>query len=129
MQESSYVTTMGFQMEQYLHGSFVATELGCMVTFIAPPGQEQERVRSLINASNAVGAHTVALVVEGESAISKLVDTTFALPPMPEPLTPIVYLAPLQLFTYWMAVELKRNPDVFRLNDSTHRMARQSYQL
>ena len=48
---------------------------------------------------------------------------------MAEPLTPLVYLVPLQLFTYWLALELGRNPDLFRQDEADHRVARAKYQL
>ena len=44
-------------------------------------------------------------------------------------LTPIVYLVPLQLFTYWLAVRDGRNPDTFRLQDPAHLAARERYTL
>ena len=129
LKEACYVVTEGFQLEQYLHGIFSATEPGCMVTFIAPPGKEQERAAEVIQAVRAVNATPAALVEQGDSLISGLVDTTISLPPMAEELTPIVYLVPLQLFTYWLSLELERNPDVFRQDDPSHRAARQKWEL
>lgn len=129
LKEAAYVTTEGFQLEQYLHGPFVATEPGCMVAFIAPPGPGRGRATTIIEAANAVGAHTVAIFQEGDEELSRLVKTAIAMPAAPEALTPIVYLAPLQLFTYWLAVELEHNPDVFRLDDPIYKAARQKYQL
>ena len=129
IKESSYGVAEGFQLEQYLHGPFVATDPGCMVTFIAPPGRPQERVADLIGAAGAVGAGTACLVQRGDETLSGLVGTPIFMPPTPEALTPIVYLAPLQLFTYWLAVGKKRNPDTFRLDDPDHRAARENYEL
>ena len=129
MKESSYTTTEGFQLEQYLHGPFVSTDEGCQVTFIAPPIAGADRVLDLIGAVKAVGAGTVAIVQQDDGARSGLVDTVIEVPPTSELLSPLVYLVPLQLFTYWLAVELGRNPDVFRLNDPKHVAARESYRL
>jgi glutamine---fructose-6-phosphate transaminase (isomerizing) len=129
IKESSYLVTEGFQLEQYLHGPFVATHNGCVVTFIAPPGAGYGRAIDLISAASETGAHTVALVEDGDSQISSRVDTAISLRPMPEALTPIAYLIPLQLFTYWLAIETKRNPDIFRLDDPMHQAARKKYQL
>lgn len=129
IKESSYLVTEGFQLEQYLHGPFVATHPGCVVIFIVPPGVGRGRTINLINATNETGAHTVAIVDEGDSEIQGLVNSYVSMPPMSEALTPIVYLTPLQLFTYWLAVEANRNPDVFRLDDPNHQSARQKYEL
>ena len=129
IKESSYQPTEGFHLEQYLHGPFVATDEGCLVTFIAPPGLPQLRTGNLIEAATAVGARTAAIMEEGDQALSQLVSTIIPMPKTSEPLTPIVYLIPLQLFTYWLAVELGTNPDTFRLDDPKHLAAREKYQL
>ena len=52
-----------------------------------------------------------------------------ALPRVSEALSPIVYLVPLQLFTYWLALDRGRNPDTFRLDDPAHLAAREHYSL
>lgn len=39
------------------------------------------------------------------------------------------YLIPLQLFTYWLAIESGTNPDVFRRDDPTHAAASKKYTL
>jgi glucosamine--fructose-6-phosphate aminotransferase (isomerizing) len=129
IKESSYLMTEGFQLEQYLHGPYVATHPGVMATFIVPPGPGRDRAIDLISAVNTVGGHTVALVEQGDNEVSDLVKTSLSLPIVSEALTPIIYLAPLQLFTYWLAIESKRNPDTFRLDDSVHDSARQKYEL
>ena len=129
IKESSYVTTEGFHLEQYLHGPFVTTEPGTMVTFIAPPGYGHGRSRELIEAANAVGAHTVGLLSRGDEELAPLVGTSIFLPHCADFLTPIVYLVPLQLFTYWLAVELGSNPDLFRLDNASHLAAKEKYTL
>ncbi len=129
IKESSYLVTEGFQLEQYLHGPYVATHDGVMMTLVAPPGAGQERAATIISAVNTVGGRTVGIVEQGDAQIAPLVRTAIFMPPTPEPLTPIVYLAPLQLFTYWLALEHSRNPDTFRLDDPLHQKAREGYQL
>ena len=129
IKETSYATSEGFQLEQYLHGPFVATEEGGVVTFVAPSGKGRWRTRNLVEAAGEVGAHVAAILEQGDDELSDMVDTSILLPAMPEFLTPIVYLVPLQLFTYWLARELGHNPDVFRLDDPKHRAARGKYQL
>ena len=129
IKETSYIVTEGFELEQYLHGLFCATDSRTAVTFIAPPGAGRDRVTDEIGAVKAVAGHAVALVDEDDTEVSPLVDTTIHLPETAEPLTPLVYLVPLQLFTYWLALELGRNPDLFRQDDPDHRVARAKYQL
>ncbi|MCY4654435.1 MAG: SIS domain-containing protein, partial [Dehalococcoidia bacterium] len=130
MKEANYTTTEGFHLEQYLHGPFVSTDEGCMVTFVAPPNSgPEDRVADLMRTVTEVGARTAALLQSGDDPRYNLVDTVITVPECPEIFAPIVYLVPLQLFTYWLALELGHNPDVFRLNDPRHVAARRHYTL
>ena len=130
MKEANYTTTEGFHLEQYLHGPFVSTDEGCMVTFVAPPSAgPEDRVADLMRTVAEVGARTAGILQSGDDSRGDLVDTAIGAPACPEVFAPIVYLAPLQLFTYWLALELGHNPDVFRLNDPKHVAARRHYTL
>ncbi|MCH8062965.1 MAG: SIS domain-containing protein [Chloroflexi bacterium] len=127
IKEAAYLTTEGFQLEQYLHGPYVATAPGTMVTYIAPPGPSRDRLINIIEATRTVGARTVALVEREDPEISRLVHTAISLPALPEALTPIVYVVALQLFTYWLAVRAGRSPDTFRFDDPVYMAARERY--
>ena len=130
MKEANYTTTEGFHLEQYLHGPFVSTDDGCMVTFVAPPRSgPEDRIADLMKTVTEVGASAAALLESGDDSRGALVETVISLPACPEVFSPIVYLVPLQLFTYWLALELGCNPDVFRLNDPMHVAARRHYTL
>ncbi|HJO82888.1 MAG TPA: SIS domain-containing protein [SAR202 cluster bacterium] len=134
MKEANYTTTEGFHLEQYLHGPFVSTDDGCQVTFVVPPivvppMSGANRAIDVMNAANAVGARTAAIVQAGDQERVSAADTVIEAPAVSEALSPIPYLVPLQLYTYWLAVELGHNPDVFRLNDPRHLSARDHYQL
>ena len=130
MKEANYTTTEGFHLEQYLHGPFVSTDEGCMVTFVVPPNiGEEDRVADLMKAVAEVGARSVAILQAGDDSRAGLVGASIEMPESPDLFSPIVYLAPLQLFTYWLSVELGHNPDVFRLNDPKHVAARRYYTL
>ena len=129
IKETSYLTPEGFEVEQYLHGPFVATHSGGLVTSIAPPGPGLERANSILRAAKHVGADTAALVESGDPVDGSAVDTVIELPRTSEPLTPIVYLVPLQLLTYHLALEVGRNPDTFRRDDPVHFGVRDILQL
>ena len=70
-----------------------------------------------------------AIVEQGGVDIHGLATTIIEVASSAEGLWTIIYLVPLQLFSYWLAVELGCNPDVFRLDDPTHRAAKEQYQL
>ena len=64
-----------------------------------------------------IGATVVALVAEGDREIAPLAAETIALPEVPELLSPIVAVVPLQLLTYHLAVRAGANPDTVRVAD------------
>ena len=130
MKEANYTTTEGLHLEQYLHGPFVSTDEGCLVTFIAPPVEgPEDRTVDIIRAATEVGSRTAAILQTGDESRAPLVDTVISVPECDETFSPIVYLAPLQLLTYWLALELGHNPDTFRLDDPRHLAAREHYTL
>ncbi len=124
--EAAYLVTTGFEMEQFLHGPFVATTTGCLVTLIAPPGPYHARAVQVARAAEATGAHVAALVQTGDGEFGSA-DATLELPVAADFLTPIVYLPPLQLFTYWLAQECGTNPDTFRRDQPEHAAAYDLY--
>jgi len=138
LKEACYVNTEGFQLEQFLHGPFCAIHGNTMVTFVIPPGNLDcvERSAEVIKATKSVGSgHTAAIIftaADPNSAEGKLrqqildaknLDTVITLPVMDEVLSPIVYLVILQLFTYWLSMEHKTNPDVFRRDNPQFKAA------
>ncbi len=127
--EAAYDVTTAYQLEQFLHGPFVATGPRCLVTLVAPPGPGYERSVEVGKAVKATGAGLAALVAEADEEMTSVADNVLVLPSVAEALSPIVYVVPLQLFTYWLALERGRNPDTFRLDDPTHRAARAHYSL
>jgi glucosamine--fructose-6-phosphate aminotransferase (isomerizing) len=126
--EAAYLVTTGFELEQFLHGPFVATTSGCLVTVIAPPGPYHARAVQLASAAKATGAMAMALVETDDSDFGAA-DETIELPSVADFLTPIVYLPPLQLFTYWLAMESGPNPDTFRMDQPEHQAAYDFYGL
>lgn len=127
--EATYDITTAFHLEQFLHGPFVATGPGCLVTLLAPPGAGYQRALEIGRAVKETGAGLMALVQQGDEEMSTIADVSLALPQAPEFLTPMLYLVPLQLFTYWLALDRGRNPDLFRLDDPKHQVARTHYKL
>ena len=76
-----------------------------------------------------IGARSAAVLQTGDDARGDLVDTVINVPECPDIFSPIVYLVPLQLLTYWLAVELGHNPDTFGLDNPKFLSARQHYTL
>ena len=129
MKETSYTSTEGFQVEYLLHGPFVATNRGCMLTLIAPLGPGHQRSVEIGRAAKELKLPVWSLVQEDDRELNDLSAEFFAMGDLPELWTPLVYIVPLQLFTYFIALHRECNPDVFHQDDPRHASARVHYTL
>ena len=129
IKETSASDSEGLQIEQLLHGPFCSVDQKCLVTLVAPPGPGYERAMNVARASTAVGAPVWGLVQEGDTLLSDLCTERFALPALPEFWSPLVYVLPLQLFTYYLALARGAHPDLFQQNNPRQAAARRHYEL
>ena len=129
IKETSAADSEGLQVEQILHGPFCSVDQGCLVTLIAPPGPGYERAMNIARASLEVGAPVWALVQEGDSLLSGVATDFLALPPVAELWSPFLYVLPLQLFTYYLAVARGTHPDLFQQDNANQAAARRHYEL
>ena len=129
MKETSTVDSEGLQTEQVLHGPFCSVDQSCLMTLIAPPGPGYQRSVDIARACEAVGAPVWALVQEGDGGLAGQVGYAFKLPEMAELWSPLVYVTPLQLFTYHLALARSAHPDLFQQDNPKQAAARRHYDL
>jgi glucosamine--fructose-6-phosphate aminotransferase (isomerizing) len=120
MSEANYATALGFHCEQLLHGPYAAMDRDDVLFVIAPPGPSYERCLTAAQAARAIGTPVVAIVRDGDTEIAALADETIALPDVPELLSPLLAVVPLQLFTYHLALLRGANPDTMRADQADH---------
>jgi glucosamine--fructose-6-phosphate aminotransferase (isomerizing) len=124
LSEAAWATAVGLGCEQFLHGPWAALEPDDVVFLIAPPGPSHARCRDVARVAAEIGAPVVALVAEGDREIAPLAAETIALPAVPELLSPIVAVVPLQLLTYHLAVKAGADPDTMRAQQPAYGRAR-----
>jgi glutamine---fructose-6-phosphate transaminase (isomerizing) len=124
LNEAAWIPALGFNAEQFLHGPWAALEPDDALFLIAPPGPTRARCVDVARVASTVGAAVVALVAEDDREIGSLAAETIALPPVPELLSPIAAVVPLQLLTYHLAVAAGVNPDTLRAEQPAHGRAR-----
>jgi glucosamine--fructose-6-phosphate aminotransferase (isomerizing) len=117
MNEANYATTVGYNCEQFLHGPWAALDPADAVFVVAVPGRARERCLAAARAARAVGAAVVALAPEDDREMAAVATELIALPDVPELLSPIAAVVPLQLFTYHLALQRGVNPDTMRLHE------------
>jgi glucosamine--fructose-6-phosphate aminotransferase (isomerizing) len=123
VREAAYGWIDALALEQFLHGPMVSTNAGDLVILIDVPGAAAVRSGEVAAAAAAMGAE-LWLVGQGDKRVPGA--TVFALPglaDLPEVLTPLLSVVPMQLLAYQMAVLKGLNPDTFRRDDPIYRDA------
>lgn len=120
VREAAYGWIDGLPLEQFAHGPMVAVNADDLVVLINVPGAAQERVREVAAVLAAVGAR-LWLVGEGVEAVPDA--TVFELPAVPEMISPLLTVVPMQMLAYQMAVVKGVNPDTFRRDNPTYAAA------
>src|SRR5262245_15110517 len=129
MSEANHASAIGLHCEQFLHGPWVALEPRDVVFLVAPPGPSYERCLAVARVVHAVGARLVAIVEDGDREVAPRAAEGVVLPAVPEVLSPILAVVPLQLFTYHLALLRGTNPDVMRADQPAHAQARAGFAL
>ena len=129
IKETSACDSEGLQIEQLLHGPFCSMDERCLITLLVPPGPGYDRSMSVSRAAAQVGAPVWGLVQEGDNLLSDLATQSFTLPAIPEFWSPLVYVLPLQLFTYYLALARGTHPDLFQQDRPRQAAARLHYEL
>ena len=115
LMEIAYVPAIAFPAGESKHGPISLVEPGFPVVFICPKDDTHRALIGNIMEMKARGASIIALIEEGDEEVKRLADDYVELPKeIPEVLSPIPYVVPLQLLAYYMAVEKGYNPDTPR---------------
>jgi glucosamine--fructose-6-phosphate aminotransferase (isomerizing) len=110
--EISYIPAISYPAGESKHGAISLIEPGFPVLFVCPEDGTRKALIGNIMEMKARGARIIAIVDEGDEEIKRLADDYLTIPAgIPEVLSPIPYVIPLQLFAYYMAVERGCDPD------------------
>lgn len=135
VKESCYLVAEGFEFENLLHGGIQPLRAGDVGVVIVPPGPAAERATDVVRALELLGITILLLHDEAISVTVPPVDppgpsvSNFLLPSVPELLSPMVTVLPVQLLACTTAEILGTNPDSFRAEDPTYRRINDSYTL
>jgi len=115
LMEISYVPSIAYPAGESKHGPISLIEPGFPVVFICPKDDTHRAVVSNIMEMKARGASIIVLCEENDEEIKRYADDFIEVPKgIPEILSPILYVIPLQLFAYYVALERGLNPDMPR---------------
>jgi glucosamine--fructose-6-phosphate aminotransferase (isomerizing) len=115
LMEIAYAPAIAFPAGESKHGPISLIVPGFPVVFVCPKDETHKTLIGNIMEMKARGASIIAVLEEGDEEVKNLVDDYMEVPNgVPEVLSPIAFIIPLQLFAYYMAVERGYNPDMPR---------------
>lgn len=118
--EAAYGWVDALAIEQFLHGPMVTVNAGDLVVLVNVPGRAAERVAEIAAVLQAIGAR---LWIAGRPVAGVSDAAVFALPDVPEVISPLPAVVPMQVLAFQMAVEKGINPDTFRRDDEIYKDA------
>ena len=104
LKEISYIHAEGMPAAEMKHGPIALINDGMPAVFIANRGRQYEKVMSNIQEVRARGGHVIAVATEGDESIKRYAEDVLYVPDVPECLSPMVTVIPLQLMAYHAAV-------------------------
>jgi len=115
LMEISYVPAIAYPAGESKHGPISLIEDGFPVVFICPKDETHKTIVGNIMEMKARGASIILVIEEGDEELKRLADECIEIPKgVPEILSPILYVIPLQLFAYYLAINRGLDPDMPR---------------
>jgi glucosamine--fructose-6-phosphate aminotransferase (isomerizing) len=111
MKEISYLHAEGYAAGEMKHGPLALVDERMAVVAIAPRGAAFDKIASNVEEIRARNGRVLCVVTKGESQMSRISDAAFEIPAVPEAVSPILAVVPLQLLAYHIAAELGRDVD------------------
>jgi glucosamine--fructose-6-phosphate aminotransferase (isomerizing) len=115
LMEIAYIPSIAFPAGESKHGPISLIEPDFPVVFICAKDGTHKTLIGNIMEMKARGASIIAIIEEGDEEIKALADDYLEVPKgIPEVLSPIPFVIPLQLLAYYMTLEKGYNPDMPR---------------
>ncbi|MCW4022073.1 MAG: glutamine--fructose-6-phosphate transaminase (isomerizing) [archaeon] len=112
LMEISYIPSMAYPAGESKHGPISLVERGFPIVFICPRDSTRRSIIGNIMEMKARGASIIAIIEKDDEEIKKLADDYIEIDTgLPEVLSPIPFVIPLQLFAYYMSLERGNDPD------------------
>ncbi len=114
LKEISYIHAEGYPAAEMKHGPIALIDEEMPSVIIAPNDHLYEKIVSNVQQVKSRGGSIIAIVTEGDTLIRNIADHVLEVPKMPECLTPIITSIPLQLLSYYIAINKGKNVDMPR---------------
>lgn len=114
LKEISYIHAEGYPAAEMKHGPIALIDAEMPSVIIAPNDHLYEKIVSNVQQVKARGGSIIAIVTEGDTIIRNIADHVLEVPEMPECLSPIITSIPLQLLSYYIAINKGKDVDMPR---------------
>jgi glucosamine--fructose-6-phosphate aminotransferase (isomerizing) len=105
LKEISYIHAEGYPAAEMKHGPIALISEKCPSVFFAPKGEIFNKVVSSMQEIKARKGPVIAIITEGCELPAVLADEVITIPDCHEAVLPIVAAIPVQLLSYYIAVE------------------------
>ncbi|MDE6649143.1 MAG: glutamine--fructose-6-phosphate transaminase (isomerizing) [Muribaculaceae bacterium] len=114
LKEISYIHAEGYPAAEMKHGPIALIDAEMPTVIIAPNDHLYEKIVNNVQQVKARHGSVIAIVTEGDKEIRNIADHVIEVPDVPECLTPIITSIPLQLLSYYIAINKGKNVDMPR---------------
>ncbi len=114
LKEISYIHAEGYPAAEMKHGPIALIDADMPTVIIAPNDHLYEKIVNNVQQVKARHGSVIAIVTEGDKEIRSIADHVLEVPEVPECLTPIITSIPLQLLSYYIAINKGKNVDMPR---------------
>ncbi|MGY5871084.1 MAG: glutamine--fructose-6-phosphate transaminase (isomerizing) [Candidatus Thorarchaeota archaeon] len=115
LKEIAYNHAEAYSAGESKHGPIALVEDGFPVIFVAPNDETRSRMIGNIMEMKARGASVVSVILKDDVELESLSKFVFTIPEQIEPeFSTMVFIVPLQLFSYYMALRKGYDPDMPR---------------
>ena len=115
LKEIAYNHAEAYSAGESKHGPIALVEDGFPVIFVAPNDETRSRMIGNIMEMKARGASVVSVILKDDTELESLSKFVFTIPEDIEPeFSTMVFIVPLQLFSYYMALRKGYDPDMPR---------------
>lgn len=114
LKEISYIHAEGYPAAEMKHGPIALIDQEMPTVIIAPKDHLYEKILNNVQQVKARGGYIIAIVTKGDDVVRNIADHVIEVPEVIECLTPIVTSIPLQLFSYYIAINKGKDVDMPR---------------
>ena len=104
LKEISYIHAEAYPAGELKHGPLALVDEDMPVISVAPNNELLEKLKSNLEEVRARGGELFVFADSDASVVDSPAITTFRVAPVEDPIAPIIYTVPLQLFAYHVAV-------------------------